>query len=408
MTEEEEREKGRGFMKSWKDRVKSDYSEIRGVHHGPRKGASMEQLDRELGYAKRLYVNSVRTWIGEEDWRRDPEATEKRVLEYTRLCASHGISVMPVFSSGNQIRSYECLTEREWEERRAYLSAMIRTLKNEPNLLMWDVYNEPFCNDYLRNCPAGEYEERYRKIRHDLRLQCQLVRELDDDTPITVGHELKEHLDSTADLVDVIAFHDYLTTREDIRKVYEYAGECAKAQGGKPVINNETGCIGRANPYELELQFCEEFHYGYYRFNLVIEGFWAPLHGIVYPDGTIRDPSIVAAMFGFYRNRTDTRVLPQGNREEYATAAVERVKKALAVDKQSLFTKYEASTDEILKAAEACVNILECCEIVPMDEPPSVKLLAFLRTPEEERDRTQIRRFAYEVSRKLQEYYCLY
>ena len=395
-------------MKTWKDRVKSDYSEIRGVHHGPREGVPMEQLDRELEYAQRLRINSVRVGIGEEEWHRDPEAAEKKILDYTRLCAVHGISVMPIFSSGNQIRSYELLTDKEWERKRAYLSSVIHTLKNEPNLLMWDVYNEPFCNDYLRNCPAGEYEDRYRKIEHDLRLQCQMVRELDDDTPITVGHELKEHLDSTADLVDVIAFHDYLTTRKDIREVYEFAGKCAAAQGGKPVINNETGCIGRANPYDVELQFCEEFHYGYYIFNLVIEGFWAPLHGIIYPDGTVRDPSIVAAMFGFYRNRGSERIIPQGNREEYATVAVERVKKALAVDKQSLFTKFESTTDEILDAAEVCINILECCEIVPMDDLLSAKLFELRNIPEEKRDRAQIRRFAYNVSRKLQDYYCLY
>lgn len=218
-------------MKSWRDRVKSDYSEIRGVHHGPREGISMEQLDRELGYAERLRINSVRTSVREEDWYKNPDMTEKRILDYTRLCVAHGISVMPIFSSGNQIHSYELLTAEEWARKRDYLSAIIRTLKNEPNLLMWDVYNEPFCNDYLRNCPADEYESRYKKIEHDLRLQCQMVRELDDDTPITVGHELKEHLDSTADLVDVIAFHDYLTTRKDIKEVYEYAGKCAKAQG---------------------------------------------------------------------------------------------------------------------------------------------------------------------------------
>ena len=395
-------------MKTWKERVKSDYSEIRGVHHGPREGASMEQLDRELGYAQRLRINSVRIFIQETEWHKDPEALEKKILDYTRLCAAHGISIMPIFSSGNQIRKYELLTQEEWEKKRAFLTAMIRLLKKEPNLLMWDVYNEPFCNDYLRNCPEEEYESRYKKIEHDLRLQCRMVRELDDDTPITVGHELKEHLESTADLVDVIAFHDYLTTRKDIREVYEYAGKIAKEQGGKPVINNEIGCIGRANPYDVELQFCEEFHYGYYIFNLVIEGFWAPLHGIVYPDGTVRDPSIVAAMFGFYRNRGADRVIPQGNREEYAAVAVERVKKALSVDKQSLFTRFEATTDEILEAAEVCVNILECCEIAPMDNLLSAQLFALRDIPEEKRDRAQIRRFAYEVSRKLQEYYCLY
>ena len=57
-------------MKTWKERVKSDYSEIRGVHHGPREGASMEQLDRELGYAQRLRINSVRIFIQDFVWRR--------------------------------------------------------------------------------------------------------------------------------------------------------------------------------------------------------------------------------------------------------------------------------------------------------------------------------------------------
>ncbi|MDE6993359.1 MAG: hypothetical protein K2P41_02885, partial [Lachnospiraceae bacterium] len=122
----------------------------------------------------------------------------------------------------------------------------------------------------------------------------------------------------------------------------------------------------------------------------------------------VRDPSIVAAMFGFYRNRGADRVIPQGNREEYAAVAVERVKKALSVDKQSLFTRFEATTDEILEAAEVCVNILECCEIAPMDNLLSAQLFALRDIPEEKRDRAQIRRFAYEVSRKLQEYYCLY
>lgn len=84
-------------MKSWRDRVKSDYSEIRGVHHGPREGISMEQLDRELGYAERLRINSVRTSVREEDWYKNPDMTEKRILDYTRLCVAHGTVSCPFF-----------------------------------------------------------------------------------------------------------------------------------------------------------------------------------------------------------------------------------------------------------------------------------------------------------------------
>ena len=68
----------------------------------------------------------------------------------------------------------------------------------------------------------------------------------------------------------------------------------------------------------------------------------------------------------------------------------------------------EERRNEILDAAEVCVNILECCEIVPMDDLLSARLFALRDNPPEKRDRAQVRRFAYEVSRKLQEYYCLY
>lgn len=51
------------------------------------------------------------------------------------------------------------------------------------------------------------------KLTKDLRKHCELIRELDPDTPITVGHELSSHMDSTSDLVDVLSFHDYMPTR---------------------------------------------------------------------------------------------------------------------------------------------------------------------------------------------------
>ena len=400
-------------MKTWKDRVKGDYSDIRGVHHGWYGDKSQEQIEFELKIAaEKLRVNSVRCGIFEQRWLADPEGSEQRFLQYVRLLAKYGMTFTCHLSSGNQFFDYEPLTEEQWEKKRQYMASMVKLLKGEPNLLMWDAYNEPFCNEFLysvKESDPEEYKRRYGIIRADLRRQVEMLRELDDDTPITVGHERVEHLESTNDLVDVIAFHDYLTTRREVEEVYQYAMKCGEEQGGKPVINNEMGCIGRANPYEVELQMCDKYHIGYYIFCLTIEGFWGPLHGIIYPDGTIRDPSIVAAMFGLYRNRGESRVLPQGNREQYAQKAVNRVKKALSIRGfESLFLKKEAPLDEILDAAENCINILECCEIVPMDNPPSVQLFRYREMPEEKRDRNEIRKFAYEQAKLLMEYYSLY
>lgn len=396
-------------MKTWKDRVTSDYSHIKGVHHAPWPGKSLEQLDRELGYAERIGLNSVRLFMQEQSWYRDPAAMEKLNLDYVRLCAKHNLSVMPILFNGNGYASYEPFTPVEFEKKREYINAMVALLKPEPNVFMWDVCNEPFCNNYLRFADAEEYARGYANIRADLRVLVQMLREADDDTPITVGHELAPHLESTRDLVDVICFHDYLTNSREIEEAYAMAKRVGIEEGGKPVMNSETGCLGRANPYDLELQFCDRYHYGYYIFNLVIEGFWGALHGIVYPDGTVRDPGIIAAIHGFYRNRSENRIPTAGNREGYAEMAVERVKKALTLQRTGIFSvDAAASVADTLEACEICVNILECNELVPMDNPPSVKLNKFRSVNPDDIDVTELREYAFGLAQKLKEVYCLF
>jgi hypothetical protein len=54
----------------------------------------------------------------------------------------------------------------------------------------------------------------------------------------------------TASNVDVLSFHDYSPTREQIRANIKEAQAFA-ATVHKPVFNSEIGCIGRANPYDV-------------------------------------------------------------------------------------------------------------------------------------------------------------
>lgn len=391
-------------MKTWKDRVTGDYSHIRGVCHGPRFGQSREEMERYLDYARQLNLNSTRFWLSQEQWEKDREGYEELILGFVRACRQREISVMPILWNGNFIQDYQPVTEDGWRKKREYAAAMVGLLKKEPGLLMWDVCNEPFCNDYMNQATVEEYPARRALLSEDLRKMCLLLRELDDDTPITVGHESAGHLDSTADLVDVISFHDYLPTRPRIRAAYEQSFAMAE---GKPVLNTETGCIGRANPYDVELEMCREFQCGFYLFNLVIDGFWGQIHGLVYPDGTARDPGIIAALFGFFRNRSETRILPDGNREQHAYRAVRAVEKALKTAPSTLFMSEKSSTDEILDAAEYCINILEACEQVAMFDAPSARLMALRNQPPEQRNEQQIRRFAYEMAKLVKETYMI-
>ena len=381
----------------------TDYSFIRGVCHNPDASKTPEQVDFELACAERLQINSARFWIEQDEWEKDPEGYFALILDFVRRCNAHGISIMPIFWNGNPIKDYKAPTEEEWKKMEEYAAAVFELLHNEPNILMWDVMNEPYCNDYIRNCPDPvEKERRMGEIKVLVRRMCGIVRALDPDGVLTVGHEFISHCPSTNDLIDVISFHDYLSTRAEIEAVYVEAERQSK-EIGKPILNTETGCVGRINPYDVELEICNNHKVGWYLFCLVTEGFWGDIHGIIYPDGTVRDPSIVAAMFGFYRSRDPKRMKYVANKEGHAFRAVEAVKNVLDTREVVLFHSKKITSDDILDAAELCVNLLEGAELVPMWDLPSAKLAGFRALPEEERNLLEIRKFAYEMAKLVQD-----
>ncbi|MGI5895524.1 MAG: cellulase family glycosylhydrolase [Oscillospiraceae bacterium] len=384
-------------------KLRNDYSDIRGVCHYPDASKSKEQVERELGYAERLQINSIRFWLRQEEWEADADGYFELVLDFIRRCNTHGISVMPIFWNGNSIASFTTPTEAEWKNMEEYAAAVMDALKGEPNILMWDVMNEPYCNDYIRKCPdPALLPERMEHLQKLVRRMCGIIRGLDPDGVLTVGHELISHCESTVDLIDVISFHDYLKTRAEIEAVYT-AAEQLSQKTGKPLLNTETGCIGRSNPYDLELEICSSHKVGWYLFQLMVEGSWGDIHGIVYPDGTIRDPAIVAAMFGFYRKHTPGRMRANPNKEGYVYGAVEAVEQVLRVEETALFQSKRKTTDDILEAAERCVNILESNELVPMWNPPSAQIADWRAQPEAERDLFAIKKFAYDMAKLLRE-----
>ncbi len=136
-------------------------------------------------------------------------------------------------------------------------------------------------------------------------------------------------------------------------------------------------------------------------FELMVSGYWSDIHGLVYPDGTIRDPSIIAALFGFHRNLDQkTRIKENPNKEGHGFRAIKMVEDALKQETKTFGNK-PASTEEILEAAEYCANLLEAAEMVPMIDPPSVKIKAWRAMDEKDRDVSAIRTFTYELGLQL-------
>jgi len=386
------------------ERPLKDYSFVRGVNYGMQ--GDQQTIERDLGYARRVNLNSTRIWLSYQAYEKDPQGYIEKLRSYIRTSKRLGFSTMPILFNGNNLNP-DTLKPEFRTRGDAYVKAIVEAIKDEPGLLMWDIVNEPMTNDYVGHATPDEKLQRQDEITAFIRYYLPLVKKLDSVNAVTVGYEKSSQLEPTADLVDVITFHDYTQLRSTIEAAYKTAEDVAKKYG-KPMMNSETACIARANPYDVVLQIAEEHKTGWYLFNLIIQGYWGEVHGLFYPDGTVRDPAIISAVMGFYRNRNlDTMIRPVPNREGHADKALKAIEDALK-DDPNTFRHTTQSTDKLLDAAEYAANLLESAEMMPMIAPPSAQIQYWRQLPPEKRDRAAIRAFTYDLGLQLKRWCQLY
>ncbi len=371
-------------------------------------------VDRDLGYAERLRLNSARIFLPFSVYRADPETFLKNVKDFVRTAWSHGISTNPIVyfgafffpieeefarQPGETLRplSKTIRTPESWKIGEEYFDRLYEAIGTEEGLLFWDISNEPGYTDnfvtwydeepkYIQDFrPAvpdlRELREKQEKTWEFIRHFCRYVKEKDPDHDIGVGNIFiwETEPSRTAELVDVIVFHDYSSTRARLREVLETAIALGKKYG-KPVVDNEMCCLARANPYDMAISLHEEYGVGWYLFELMIgQDGWNLVHGVVYPDGTVRDPAIVSALFGFYRNRGETALRADVNQEDYTERAIFYAEKALKATRRPRRRDHAGDAAELLEAAEFAANLLEAGELVAMNEPPTAKIEAFRR-----------------------------
>lgn len=387
----------------------TDYSYIKGFNHEleTNERYQHEVEDRNLGYAERLTLNSCRLFLPMESWKKDKEQFLDNLEDFMTTAWSHGISttpilLMPIFTAGQTPYWTEDRTDipggylpENWYISEQYVSSIIEKVKDHPGLLFWDVANEPSWHGWLLNVKDSiELKRRQDMLWTYIRHMVSYVREKDPVNALGIGHTFIEDTEKseTGDMVDIIIFHDYLETRGRVEATCKRAIELSEKYH-KPVINNETGCLCRANPYDVEIQMLNKYHIGYYLFQLMIkEGMWQKVHGIFYPNGTVRDPSIVSAVLGFYRNRGESAVYPDVNQEGMADKAIAYAKTVLDA---------RGSVEDMLEAAEWMANLLEAGELVPMARPLTTDIEAYRR--QENPDYQSVRSFTYRVLNTLRQ-----
>ena len=306
---------------------------------------------RDLDYAKRLQLNQVRVFVPYAAWERDKEGLRKHLLHFVRAAHARGIGVMPTM----QYKFEEWKDKTAWSNARPFIADLIETIGKEPGLEIWDVENEPEC------CKLPPSPDNRLRMEHAVYM-AKIFHELDPVTPVTIGATFAENMIEMGDAVDVLSFHNYSPTRLEIRASIEKAKQYA-AKTGKPLVDSEIGCIARDNPYDVTLQEHMNAHVGWYIWELMITGNWGTVHGVFYPDGTVRDPSIVAALLGMFRNRGKGVVEEVPDRENHVTEAVAKNKEWLS----------DANPDwkSGLDLAEMSANLLEAAQLVAMHDLPT-------------------------------------
>ena len=357
------------------EKPSSDLTNVRGFNYttsldtsiGPRGHSGLwlkydaAQVERDLTNAQRLNLNQVRVFVAYSAWKADPELSNRNLLDFLHACQRHNIGVMlGLIDQPRPIAPSTTLPP----ELNTWLEGMVKLTANEPALQFWDAANEP---DGAR----GGADARTHALVI-ARNTADILRATGTHTPITIGCIHVACMKETAPAVDVLSFHDYSSTRAEVRANIAEAQAFA-ASVHKPVFNSEIACIGRANPYDMALEEFNRGHMGWYLWELTITHEWGDVHGVFYPDGTVRDPSIVAAIMGFYRNRGPNVVLEDPDREHWVQKAVTGGKAWLASP--------TPNWNEGLKQAEIEANILETAQLVPMREPPTRALELLRKAP---------------------------
>jgi hypothetical protein len=307
-------------------------------------------IEFDMDLAKSLNLNQVRVFVPYTVYVEDSVALPAKLKHFVRTCHKRNIGVMPVLQGGPWMRdTTQRYLGRNWAK------FLVDALSDEPGLAFWDVMNEP-------DWPQTPRERVVRNF-DNCRFMAKAFHEFDPNTPVTIGMAFVDGMMEMADYVDVLQFHDYMQTREQIRNNIARAKEFA-AKVNKPLINGEIGCIARANPYDITLQEHMNAKVGWYIWELmIVRKGWGTVHGVFYEDGSVRDPSIAAAIMGFFRKRTED-ILPSiTDQEGWVTRITDRSDEWLK--------NPEGTWKDGLDIAETSAHLLEAGELTAMRVPPT-------------------------------------
>jgi hypothetical protein len=252
-----------------------------------------QRIDRELGWAESIGLNTMRVFLHDLPWQQDPKGFQKRIDTFLEIAAKHHIKPLFVlFDScwdpdprlGKQHEPRPGVHNSGWVQSpgakalqdtsqyprlEAYVKGVVAAFRNDNRILGWDVWNEP------DNTNGGSYKDPAHKAELVLALLPRAfawAREARPSQPLTSGvwqgdWSAPEKLGPTAKIQleqsDVITFHSY-----DKPEVFEKR-ILSLQQYQRPILCTEYMARGNGSTFQGSLPIAKKYHVGAINWGLV-------------------------------------------------------------------------------------------------------------------------------------------
>ena len=226
----------------------------------------IETIDRELGWAEDLGFNVVRVYLHDLAYEQDPKGFLARVDRFLGLAETHHIqALLVVFDDcwqthpkpGKQPEPWPGVHNSGWLESpglpqleryaqdaglrarlEKYTKATLARFRDDPRILMWDLYNEPGGWSYTRGSKPGEFERRRTKelclpLLNDVHAW---AREVNPEQPLTTCYfGIPQVKKIGMEKSDIITFHHYGKAGD----LAELIADLEDRAQGRPIVCTE-------------------------------------------------------------------------------------------------------------------------------------------------------------------------
>lgn len=247
------------------------------------------QIDKELGWAEALGMNTMRVFLHDQLWSQDAAGLKKRLDEFLAIAARHRIRPLLVFfdscwdanpKPGPQHPPIPGVHNSGWVQSpgaraladpssypglKAYVQDVIGSFKDDGRILGWDLWNEPD-NAFGEGMDSPAGREKIRRVGELLPQVFAWARAADPSQPLTSGVWLHDDWSSGAALTpvertqlqqsDIVTFHVYdwpEVLERKIRQLQTY---------GRPLICTEYLARGAGSLFETSLPLALRYHVG--------------------------------------------------------------------------------------------------------------------------------------------------